>query len=226
MSTDRDELQLFVGLDPGGRKSFGVAILAGNSKSLRPVFTGTGCCVEKICEFIGQQAAKFQSPIGGVGIDAPMSWPLKGGYRPQDEAVWVRCPGAKKSVLQVNSLRGAVIAQGPAAAIQLRKQYGDLLVSEVHPAGTVDALGGNQTATVFATLLSRKVKWLFGLPGFCQNAVGLVKVEDNHQFDALVAAYAVYMGCTSQPGWNDLMKALGTQDQIMPVPGAVYFFPR
>ena len=71
----------------------------------------------------------------GAGIDSPMWWSsAEKGNRKAD--CWLRCKYGNASpgkVLAINSLYGAVLAQGAMFAVELRRRFAELPITEAHP---------------------------------------------------------------------------------------------
>ncbi|MCY3783289.1 MAG: hypothetical protein OXG79_05840 [Chloroflexi bacterium] len=115
---------VWIGADPGGTSNFGIAELFADGA------TRTGCVSS------AHEAAEWiQGTPQGAGIDAPM-WlsSAKRGDRKADR--WLRCKYGNASpgkVLAINSLYGAVLAQGAMFAVELRCCFPELSITESHP---------------------------------------------------------------------------------------------
>ena len=135
---------LLLGLDPGGKGAFGWA-LAEDAPAwpLRVVRTGTADSAREALD--AALGAAGSTPILAAGIDAPLHWVAEG-----DRAVDARlrkriaelgAPHPAGTVQHVNSLRGACLVQGMAAALLLRERFPALPISEAHPKALLWLLG-------------------------------------------------------------------------------------
>ena len=115
---------VWIGADPGGTKNVGIAELFADGT------TRTNCVSS------AHEAAEWiEGTPQGAGIDAPM-WlsSAKRGDRKADR--WLRCRYGNASpgkVLAINSLYGAVLAQGAMFAAELRRRFPDPPMTEAHP---------------------------------------------------------------------------------------------
>jgi predicted nuclease with RNAse H fold len=118
---------IWIGVDPGGRDNFGVAILQPNS----PAKTWCVDCADKAVEIIAQNTG---SAPAGVGIDAPMWW---SSGQSSDRLVdqWIRRKYGLSggNVQSANSLRGAALVQGAMFAYRIRQLYPEINITESHP---------------------------------------------------------------------------------------------
>lgn len=170
---------IWVGVDPGGKGNFGIAILADTGQSL---ISCVGCADEAVA-FVRKHV---DITPGGVGIDAPLWWSSgKSGDRYADQ--WLRkrygLPGGQ--VQTVNSLRGAALTQSAMFIQRMREIYPAVPVTESHPKALLKAL----TQDDWVAFSDR-----FGL-----------KIADakDHERDALIAAISAREGF--QGRWsNDL----------------------
>ena len=70
----------------------------------------------------------------GVGVDTPLWWSSGlSGWRHADQWLICQYPQAKKTVMPINSIRGAVLIQGFLFAAELRRRFPNLAVTEAHP---------------------------------------------------------------------------------------------
>jgi predicted nuclease with RNAse H fold len=156
------------GADPGGIDKFGVAALHDNGTF------DTWCCSS-----VGEALDHIRQPKA-VGIDCPLWWTsAEGGSRRADNLL--RHPPfcvPSGTVQSVNSLRGAVIAQGLLLAVRLRKIDPRIKICETHP-----------KALLFVLKLLKspwpRIARCFGLHG---------DEPGNHERDALLGAVAAREG--------------------------------
>jgi predicted nuclease with RNAse H fold len=120
---------VWIGADPGGKKCFGLAIVAEGSSP-------TTACVDCAEEAVGQaQKLIAGRKLAGVGVDAPLWWSSgRGSDRAADQ--WLRrryrLPGGE--VQAANSLKGAALVQASMFIERIRETFGrNTPVTEVHP---------------------------------------------------------------------------------------------
>ena len=161
---------IWVGVDPGGKGHFGIAILTDPSQLL---VSCVGCADEAVT-FVQEHIEKRPS---GIGVDAPLWWASgKSGDRYADQ--WLRkrygLPGGR--VQAANSLRGAVLTQSAVFIQRMRGMYPAIPVTESHPKALLNALTQGD--------------WVAFLDRFH------LKVADttDHERDALIAAIAAREG--------------------------------
>ena len=119
-----DREAVWIGADPGGMSNFGIAELT------------TDGVARTACVSSAREAADWikGAPLG-AGIDSPMWWSsAEKGNRKAD--CWLRCKygnAAPGKILAINSLYGAVLAQGAMFAVELRRRFADVPITEAHP---------------------------------------------------------------------------------------------
>ena len=152
----------------------------------------------------------------GAGIDTLMFWsPGHAGWREAD--LWLRekYELAKKSVLSPNSLQGAMALQGMSLAILLRRDNRDFPISETHPKVLYHALSGEKY--VATSELPKMREWL-------QSALGLsASCKNDHEFDAIISAYAAMMGYTRR--WSKNLRDIESDNILEPVGAVDYWWP-
>jgi hypothetical protein len=128
-------MKLHLGFDPGGAGAFGWCVLA---DAMNPplVICGSG-----VADHAGGAVTAALGCVGrdgevlAAGIDSPLFWRTDGD-RVVDASVRsaiVRLGSSSGTVNHVNSLRGACLIQGMAAAMLLRQKYPTLRLTEAHP---------------------------------------------------------------------------------------------
>ncbi len=166
-----DRNDVWIGADPGGTMNFGIAELFADGTTR----TARVSSAREAAEWI-------QGTPLGAGIDAPM-WlsSAKRGDRKAD--VWLRRKYGNQSpgkVLAINSLYGAVLAQGAMLAVELRRRFAGLPITESHPGLFLRA-----QRLSFTELLCR-----YGI----QAEPGI----STHERDAVIAALAAREGFTGR----------------------------
>ena len=122
----------WVGADPGGKDSFGLAFV-GEAGEVR---CATVSSVEEALRKIVEEA----KPLG-VGIDAPMWWSAKAGSgRKVDAGLRERYGIASGTVQSGNSLRGAALIGGMLLASRLREKFPGIPITESHPKALLIAM--------------------------------------------------------------------------------------
>ncbi len=124
--------RFWVGADPGGKDSFGLAFLD---------VAGALCCtsVSSVDEAAESIIAKGK-PLG-LGIDAPMWWSTRrGGGREADEKIRKGYNIPSGTVQSANSLRGAALVGGAMLAFRVRQEFPGTRITESHPKALLQAL--------------------------------------------------------------------------------------
>lgn len=166
MSTDA---AVWIGADPGGKKNFGLAILA-------PDGSAQTWCVNCADEAVEVVVDRVKSAPAGVGIDAPLWWSSAGSSdRKADK--WLRKTFHLRGgqVQTGNSLRGGVLIQGMMFAHRIRECFSGVRITESHPNAVLRALNMN---------------W----KGFCQEFKVSSTAQNKHEQDAVISAVAAREG--------------------------------
>lgn len=161
---------MWVGADPGGSANFGIAVILDNGKIECSSVRGAMRAIEYV--------KKYDKIPHGVGVDSPLWW-CSGESSDRKADKWIRkVPEIGKGEVQtVNSLRGAVLAQGMLFVDLLRKEYGiSLNVTEVHPKALLK--------TAYYALFEELINTFGVRPTF----------RSNHERDAIVSAIAAREG--------------------------------
>jgi len=122
-------------------------------------------------------------------------------------------PAILHSVLSSNSAYGAMAIQGVSLAMRLQQHWPEIALNEAHPKVLYFALTNQQYA-----FDQPMVTWLLNqfIPALD------VEIANDHEWDALISAWATWMGLTGQ--WNvNLMD--GVPDLLLPAGPATYFWP-
>lgn len=208
----------YLGFDPGGGNTFGWAVSCDDGFDTLDVLA-TGCAAHALQAV--EEALK-RLPQGAqpaaAGIDAPLFWTTTGARR-VDKTVrgtlrMMDAPSPGGTVQQLNSLRGACLVQGVAAAVLLRQQFPQIKITETHPKALLWHLrlarAGRRADEVSAA----------ELPGV--RSVQTLSTE--HERDAVISCYAAWSLHRQRGGWRDLAEL--EQDAIYLLPGPVsYWMP-
>lgn len=193
---------VFLGFDPGGRNSFGWAVLFA-SDSGQPADLKTGICSDFIAALRKATYWISEAPTA-IGIDAPLYWSAATDRKADALIRKLVCVNGGKSgtVGHVNSLRGACLAQGALTAHHASKLWPSTMVTETHPKALLRISQGARA--------------------FC--ALHLHSVSTEHERDAGLAAYSAWAAATRLSGWRDL-----AADEVSPfypsVSPTAYWFP-
>ena len=194
--------ELFLGYDPGGKKTHGVAAarIARDGGLGSELETGVLPDADEVCRWVSE----YHGEAAGLGIDTLLAWSRK-GKRKCDDALRERYPGHRNTVLAQNSLRSAMTVNGVLVADHGRCLH--LSLFESHPKLVLHLCRDNPRAK---ELLDR------------HKSLRETRTDD-HEADALVAAWCAsrwVFGC-----WRtDLYTTI--EDQLcFPAGAAVYPWP-
>lgn len=208
---------LMVGFDPGGRKQFGWCVLEGTGD------LPLGLLNSGVVDSAADALAAAKAVVGlrcpeAVGIDSPLFWVPKGDRR-ADSVVReaVKRAGSKHAggtVQQVNSLRGACIAQGVLAAHLSRASWPTVRITESHPKALLWLLAvaskGRPPTAVSMVHLGQFIR-------------SQVSRLGEHERDAALGGFAAWAMLAMRDGWRNL--ATCEKDAFMPVPVVEYWMP-
>ena len=123
--------KVWVGADPGGKGSFGLAFVH---------VSGQLCCytVSSVEEAV-KRIVRVGMPLG-IGIDAPMWWSAgPGAGRCADARLRERYGLSGGTVQSGNSLRGAALIGGALLASRVREKFPSVRITESHPKALLGA---------------------------------------------------------------------------------------
>lgn len=172
----------FVGFDPGGAKALAWAVLEASDSTAVRLRTGLAADPAEAMLDLAK-VLQGQAPAG-VGIDAPLVW-SQGRERVVDRALRVHVRAARgkpSTVMHINSLKGACVAQGVILAQLCTARWPEALLTECHP------------------------KVLAPLPAWLQS-VGLrpeLVGRSDHERDAALCAGAAWAAVCRAPDWHDI----------------------
>lgn len=157
---------MWVGVDPGGKDAFGLALLNDDGRFTTHCFS-----------FADQAIEHLNGRPAGIGIDAPMWWSSgQSSDRRADQWIRTQYQISSGTVQTANSLRGACLVQGVLFAERVRLLFSAVPITEVHPKAVRLALRLED----WSEFCSR-----FSIYGIAQKA---------HERDAVVAAVAAREG--------------------------------
>jgi hypothetical protein len=200
-----------LGFDPGGGKAFGCAAIAVEGTCV--VATATVSSVDQAVDW----AKSGFGQIVAVGIDTLMFWQTTAaGWRGADEWLRKRYPLVKNSVSASNSLYGAMSVQGALLARFVEEEWPDALLTEAHP----KVLWHHHSRSLPYPRGTRgkwnedslRDTWVEGVMKRRSNAAKFC--EDEHQFDALLSAWAALSAFRGE--WTLNLADLGAVEQRRP----------
>lgn len=157
---------MWFGADPGGRLTFGVAVLHDD-----------GTFDTAVVSSADEAMAWYRGVPMGVGIDAPLWWSSgQSSDRQADRFIRTTYRIASGTVQTANSLKGAVLVQGVMLAQRLRERFPLVPITEAHPKALLKAIGLGSWPAIAAAY------GLIGLPA------------SEHERDALLGAVAAREG--------------------------------
>lgn len=162
----------WIGVDPGGKKNFGVAVLQSDGSA----YTRCVDCADEAIEVIRQ---RVETRPAGVGVDAPLWW-SSGVSSDRRADQWLRDEyGLSGGQVQAaNSLRGAALVQGAMFVQRVRERFPEVPVTETHPKALLAALGMEDGGT-FRSRFSVRLNAAEG---------------PDHERDAMISAVAAREG--------------------------------
>ena len=197
----------FFGYDPGGLGGNGVASL--DIESGRAV-TYRVCSRRNATEswlwFKKTLEKKEKGEVLGIGIDTLTYWGGgDSGRREVDFYLRKEYNTVHPSVMSPSRLSGAMLLPGAIVLLRLRARESAFYVTETHPKVLFHALTDRKR--IYKEVdLNRRNGWLDKIMGIAgqQSACG-----DDHQWDALISAWAAYRGYASKSGrgrWRNLVE--------------------
>ena len=200
-----------LGFDPGGKGgdkepgNFGWCICRSIAGQFRLIDTGR---VKYAEEAVRQVSNKLlpNFPVWAVGIDAPMFWNITGEERKVDCVVKQEVKKALEiqkqrgqecenppSLMQVNSLPGAVLVQGVLVGAFLHQRFKSP-ITEAYPGALRCLLRAGSKDNSLPIELRR----------YEDKLKRSKNPRENHEWDALAAAYAAWCMHRQVEGWRDL----------------------
>ena len=196
-----ESIDFILGFDPGGRKHFGWSVCRTNGTALSPPSPQERGCAdnaqeafeavqERLVKLSGKETGNLK--VLAAGIDSPLRWGQQGN-RAVDEAIrkalrkQVPCSKERAKVLAVNSLWGSVLVQGVLLGKYLRDEYKpEIQITETHPKALLQLLKGEDDGTQLENLIQG--------------------IEDEHERDATISAFAAWKMRRKADGWKDIYK--------------------
>ena len=219
------EKDFLLGFDPGGRtkQRFGWCILEDeNAPPLKIFGAGSLGSAGEVLNEIDKRLPKGANVLS-AGIDAPLSWAFSGPRSADTEIRSKMGQHPDTSVQEVNSLRGACVAQGIMIAVLLRKTHKDLGITEAHPKAFLEMMGIRMDSTIESESLKKYFR-------------DYTKIEGSNEIDvrdAAIAGYFAWVMAHSEnnhfDGWTNLFsdsESMNPGSYFLPIEGPLsYWFP-
>jgi hypothetical protein len=200
-----DQIATALGYDPGGDGRHGVAAIQTATGEAPRAEVATVATVEHAVAWLVERLPRDPRARVAIGIDTLTMWSTgSAGWRPADAWLRARYPAVVKSVAAPNSLFGSMPIGGLAALVSVRERRPNLIVSETHPKVLYFALAGTRyafDATADSPMRVALRQW---------TGIDDLAPLDDHQWDALVSAWAVREGASGR--WPLDLHDLPTRD--------------
>lgn len=175
-------MDTYIGIDPGGRGSFGWCVAQASSDQKFSILA-SGTCTEA-SQAVKAIAEIIENDPIAVGIDAPLYWVMT-KERVVDQKIrkMVKNGGGHSATVgHVNALRGACLVQGVLSAVQLREHWPNVQITEAHPKALM---------AVWPPLAEALAKHDF---------------TTEHERDAFIGAYAASYASALNTDWSNWVK--------------------
>lgn len=201
------------GYDPGGKNKNGFAIL--EIQSGKPVNIAITTLAN--AEAVINKIIAIKNIIG-LGVDTLSCWGTgHGGWRPADKWLRRKYPVVQNSIMAPNTLSGSMGINGMSVLIEAANKSKGVLLSETHPKVLYYAL--TQKKYDYAKNSNEMDRFL----SIQLNGLDL-RTSNDHEWDAAVSAYAIFMGITGT--WeHDLHKLpIENNERILKPCGKTFYF--
>ena len=216
----------FLGYDPGGKKGHGVAAIKVASGEVADHRVGTRNTVEEVLQWFQHCVPSAFGPVLGIGIDTLTYWSGGwAGWRMADQCLRLayahsyehggKSKDVANSVASPNSLFGSMCLNGMFVLRRLRSTINGLYVTETHPKVLYFGLkNAKETDTEKKTYnygqelhdwLANKIQWTRQKRKEINR--GLKITDNEHQWDALISAWAAFCGLSGKWPLNLLNEA-------------------
>ena len=208
----------FLGYDPGGKNGNGLAliqVIAGRIEkeaTLLETHDTANEVLRRCGHFLGQNASDPDLSVLGIGLDTLTFWSGDtAGWRQADlclRRTYART-NAQSSIMAPSGLMGSMALNGMFVLTKLRESHPDLYVTETHP----KVLYWAMTSQKYMAQPSKEVRkwagqewsaWLDHKTRRWLRPLGLDErpPSNPHELDALISAYAAFMGRSRAWRWN------------------------
>jgi hypothetical protein len=201
----------YLGFDPGGEHSTGVALLTVGDGQTRC----KADCVASVDDALKWSSDRLLDDApNAVGIDTFLFWETgRCGWRPADRWLQDRYADVRKSVFSSNFASGSMAVQGMALAILVRRRWSQVELIETHPKVLYRALAGQKY-----NWPSNMREWLIAQTELEQETI----ISNDHCSDAILSAWAAYKGHSRC--WKRDLRAL-SHAPVEPAARCAYWWP-
>ena len=202
---------IFLGFDPGGVS--GVSVLRLPAHGPATAVVDSVCSVDDAVDWAVRQC-RDETPRA-AGIDTLLCWSTeRSGWRPMDVMLRNAFPDVQASVLSSNSAFGAVSVQGMAIAFDSRSD-GRMCSSTRHTPILYHAMTSKKYTRDDIPTMTAWLQRQFRPRLECV-------IRDEHQWDALISAWATWQGFSGK--WiADLVADLGGTRLLLPIGQVSYY---
>ncbi|MEK5183364.1 hypothetical protein [Paenibacillus sp. FSL P4-0288] len=203
--------KIIIGYDPGGKNANGIAYLKVSQANKITGFNSTTCnTLDEVLYWLFVEEQLNPGNILCAGIDAFLSWPTIGNWRPMDLYLQNKYSSVSSSVLCTNSASGSMAIQGIQAAGVFVDHLPNIhFINETHPKVAYYALTHRKhdyyndelnRKAKFVNMKNAKRMWLelstwitadsvSNFPGISTNSLVM---GTEHEWDALFSAWFTY----------------------------------
>lgn len=208
------EKKLVAGFDPGGKNHFGWSLLESCNNNLIIINAGVSSNAHEAVKTIVNEAKGKK--IWAAGVDGPLYWPIENSRRCVEDILRAKTNGViNPSILSVNSLQGACLAQSLIVMDLLINKYTKIKITETHP----------KILFHFINLESSREN-LYKYKKIMEKIVEQHK-DNEHVRDAVLSAIAASNMLNKSKKWINLMKddAVKSELKFFPAGEASYYMP-
>lgn len=204
-----------IGYDPGGNGKHGLAILEVREENDKwmPIKAEFLDNMETVsCVIAELEQCSGRGRFVAAGIDTPTAWSMEeSGMRPADRALRKHYSKVCNSVVIPNGASGAMVINGSIVLKWILDKEESVMVTEAHPKVLFFALHDSNRRHPWARLRAgrllppadkKKSKLLLLKMLNLQSNKRFVSMNDDHCFDALLAALAALKGCNGEWGMD------------------------
>ena len=200
------------GYDPGGNGANGFALLKITNNIPTDISITTLSNAESVINEI------HSNNVIGLGVDTLSCWSTgHSGWRPADLWLRKRYPAVQNSIMSPNTLSGSMGLNGMSVLMEAVKRKPSVMLSETHP------------KVLYYALHEKRYNYVMNheeMDSFLSSKLELssVTTSNDHEWDAAISAYALFMGMTGR--WtNDLHSIpLATDCRIVKPCGETFYY--
>ena len=192
-----EPIEIFLGFDPGGatKTAFGWCVCTQDASGhFELLDSGAGHYAGEVFDLVSRVMNTLPSNarVRAAGIDAPLFWDRQGRIHRNVDQI-IHASGGRRPT-SINGLYGSVVAQGVLLAALLRQHFINLAITEAFPGALRDLLKARSADKSLPAELER----------YKAKLKRSKNPKENHEWDALAAAYAAWCMHRQAEGWRDL----------------------